>query len=210
VNSTPPSNETRLHALLEDATVAPPDSDAMARMQLFLAREMVFDVLRWPVVMAVGLAFLALAVRRSSWERGTQALSVAALVAVVAMFLVSRVSRARFVLAVTMCVSAALVLVTSSGDGLLPLLGMKCVVVECVAACVPLGATLFLARRGRALGAPLTLASVAATGALAGQAALHLTCPAHHQLPHLVVFHFVGIALAAGIGWASAPLATAK
>jgi hypothetical protein len=210
VNNTPSSNEKRLHALLEDATLAPPDSDAMARMQQFLAREIVFDVLRWPVVTAVGVAFLALAARRSSFAQGIQALSVAALVGAVAMVLVSQVSRAKTVLAVTLGVSAALVLAASSGDGLLPLLGMKCLVVECVAASVPLGATLFLARRGRAVGAPLTLASVAATGALAGQAALHLTCAAHHQLPHLAVFHLMGVVLAAGIGWVSAPLATAK
>jgi hypothetical protein len=47
----------------------------------------------------------------------------------------------------------------------------------------------------------------AAAGALAGHAALHLTCPVRAATPHLLAFHAGGVLLAAALGlsvWRSA------
>lgn len=56
----------------------------------------------------------------------------------------------------------------------------------------------WLALRGglTSIGLKFTV-SAASAGALAGDAALHLTCQAHESLPHLLVFHVGGILLAA-------------
>ncbi|HET9751719.1 MAG TPA: hypothetical protein VFP52_02110 [Myxococcales bacterium] len=46
-----------------------------------------------------------------------------------------------------------------------------------------------------------SLAAAAAAGALAAQAALHISCLAHGQAPHLWLFHVGGVAAAAALGW---------
>ena len=72
--------------------------------------------------------------------------------------------------------------------------------IELFAAVVPLAATAALLWRRRvAVGASL-YAAVATAGALAGQAALHLTCPVRTAGEHLFVFHTGGILLAALVG----------
>ena len=48
-------------------------------------------------------------------------------------------------------------------------------------------------------------AAVAAAGALAGHAALHLTCPAAHADAHLFVFHVGGVVLAAMLAVLATP-----
>jgi hypothetical protein len=42
------------------------------------------------------------------------------------------------------------------------------------------------------------MAAAASAGALAGYAALQVTCAAHAAIPHLVAFHVGGVLLAAG------------
>src|SRR5262249_5673436 len=56
----------------------------------------------------------------------------------------------------------------------------------------------------RGQGGAALYAGVAAAGALAGQAGLHLSCPAQAALPHLIAFHVGGVLLAALVGAASA------
>jgi hypothetical protein len=55
------------------------------------------------------------------------------------------------------------------------------------------------ARSAWPVGAGL-LAAVGAAGALAGQAALSLLCPAPIAVPHLVAFHTGGVMLGAALG----------
>lgn len=76
--------------------------------------------------------------------------------------------------------------------------GLDCTFQELLAAALPLGATAWMFRRRPLPGA---LATAAAAGALAGQAALHLSCPGSHSAAHLWVFHVGGVAAAALIGW---------
>jgi hypothetical protein len=96
--------------------------------------------------------------------------------------------------------SAALVLLAGAGAGFLPLLGIKCVAIELLAAAWPFAAAaLSRGTAARPIGAGPS-AALAAAGALAGQASLHLTCPAAHAFPHLLAFHLGGLFLASLAG----------
>jgi hypothetical protein len=75
--------------------------------------------------------------------------------------------------------------------------GMKCVIHELVTAAVPLVA-LVLLRRTTGI-SRAGIAGIAASGALAGDAALHVSCPAASSAVHLLVFHVGGVALAAAL-----------
>ena len=96
------------------------------------------------------------------------------------------------------CVLAVVLALVVGGSGMLAIaVGLRCTGLEIGAAALPLAATaFFLTGQVR----PLVYAAVAACGALAGEAALHLGCPARMQLPHLLVFHAGGVLLAAAIG----------
>lgn len=89
-----------------------------------------------------------------------------------------------------------------SGGMLSPAIGIKCVLIELVAASLPLATTAFLVVRGRAPNSPWRFSAAAAMGALAGHAGLHLTCPVHTASPHLFAFHTGGVLLAAMVGMA--------
>ncbi|GAC1343737.1 MAG: hypothetical protein NVSMB23_17900 [Myxococcales bacterium] len=96
--------------------------------------------------------------------------------------------------------SAALVLANAGpGPGLMAL-GAQCLAAEVASGALPLALTAFLALRGKVSGGALLYAGVAAGGALAGQAALQLTCPASTASAHLAAFHFAGVVAAALIG----------
>lgn len=75
---------------------------------------------------------------------------------------------------------------------------LDCTFFELAAAALPLAATAWVFRGNRMPGA---LATAAAAGALAGQAALHVGCPGSHSPVHLWVFHVGGVAAAALLGW---------
>jgi hypothetical protein len=79
--------------------------------------------------------------------------------------------------------------------------GMTCLALELMAASLPLATTAVLVWRRRASAGPLVFSCVAAVGALAGQAGLHITCEARFDAPHLLAFHVGGVALAALAGW---------
>lgn len=87
-----------------------------------------------------------------------------------------------------------------TGTGLIPLVGLKCLAIELAAAAVPFAIAALSRGALPRPASPGPAAAVAAAAALGGQAALHLTCPAAHQLPHLLAFHVMGVALAALIG----------
>lgn len=82
--------------------------------------------------------------------------------------------------------------------GLAARLGLDCLGLELLGGAIAFAAVVRLGR-----GRGVSLASAAAAGALAAQAALHLTCGAHAQAPHLWVFHVGGVAVAALAGWAA-------
>jgi hypothetical protein len=85
---------------------------------------------------------------------------------------------------------------------LFPAIGVKCILIELIAASLPLATTAFLVFRGRVASGAWRFAAAAGLGALAGQAALHLTCPVATANKHLFAFHCGGILLAALMGLA--------
>jgi hypothetical protein len=78
--------------------------------------------------------------------------------------------------------------------------GLRCAATELAAAALPLVAALALARHGGVAPGPAPLAAAAASGALAGQAALEVACHAGHASPHLLAFHVGAVLAAAAIG----------
>jgi hypothetical protein len=77
--------------------------------------------------------------------------------------------------------------------------GFGCAGMEALAAVLPLIALASVARRRGLIFGSLAYAGAAAAGALAGQAALLLTCPSH-DLSHLLVIHSGVVLLAAMVG----------
>jgi hypothetical protein len=94
--------------------------------------------------------------------------------------------------------SLLLSLSTGGSAGLQVAQGIKCAGFELALAAVPLAIAFALVRRGRL--APVGLAAAAATGALIGQAALHVACHASPDPGHALVFHTLPILLALGVG----------
>jgi len=78
--------------------------------------------------------------------------------------------------------------------------GMLCMGSELFAGVVALGVAWAIRSRQGELVGPGFLGTVAAAGALAGQAALNVTCHVRDALPHLLVFHTGGVIVAALIG----------
>jgi len=83
-----------------------------------------------------------------------------------------------------------------TGEELAARIGLDCFGLEMLGAALAAGAVLW--REGRSA---RSLPVVAAAGALAAQAALHLTCSANDQATHLWVFHVGAVATAALAGW---------
>lgn len=81
-----------------------------------------------------------------------------------------------------------------AGAGLSPGIGLDCFGLEILGGALAGLVALRSAARG-------SLPAASAAGALAAQAALHISCSAHAQAPHLWLFHVGGVAMAAALGW---------
>jgi hypothetical protein len=103
-------------------------------------------------------------------------------------------------LAVLAAVAASLVF--GAPGPLAASLGLECLATEVGAAAIVVGAVWLALRGGTASPPRSAIAAVAAAGALAGDAALQITCAAHAAVPHLLAFHVGGVALAAGMATA--------
>jgi hypothetical protein len=102
---------------------------------------------------------------------------------------------------VAILTSAVFAVTMGTMPGLMPMIGVKCVLLELLASLVPWIAFL----RTNAFVRRAEGAAVAAAGALAGHAALHLSCPVAHDDAHLLVFHLGGVLLAAALGGLAIP-----
>jgi len=142
----------------------------------------------------VGLAaLLVLVARRPSIAPGDWAVAGGLTLAAIGLAALVRRLTVRFA---ATAVSAALVAaLVRGGAGSWDLLGgLECLVTE-VAAAAGLVAVGWLAARRRL--DPGDLGVWAVAGALAGDAALHVTCGAHGSLTHLALFHVGGVLLTA-------------
>jgi hypothetical protein len=145
----------------------------------------------------VGL--LVLAARRPSSAPGDWA--VAAALALAAMALAALLRRLSLRFALTAVSASLAAAVIRGGAGTWDLAGgLECLVTELGAAAGLVGIATLAARRRAD---PATLGGWAVAGAVAGDAALHVTCGSHGSLTHLTLFHVGGVLLAALLaGWA--------
>ncbi len=172
---------------------------ALPVRQALAAERSVRRTVKWVEVSAALGAFglvLGLAARTngSSWGPPLLLLGVAALVP----WLVRPFGP--WAPAVLAAVSTAFAL-SRAADSQLPdhLNGFGCAGMEALAAVLPLAVLAWMARRHGLTFGSLAYAGAAAAGALAGQAALLLTCPSH-DLSHLLVIHSGTVLLAAMAG----------
>jgi hypothetical protein len=75
--------------------------------------------------------------------------------------------------------------------------GVRCVTHELLTAALPLVALVLFRRTGGI--SRVGLVGIAAAGALAGDAALHVSCSAASSVIHVLVFHVGGVAIAAAL-----------
>ena len=86
--------------------------------------------------------------------------------------------------------------VSGASGSLAPSLGLECLATELASAAVVVGALWLAIRGGTTSPARSAIAAAAGAGALAGDAALQVTCAAHTAAPHLMAFHVGGVLLA--------------
>jgi hypothetical protein len=192
----------RLQALLATAVVEPLPAAALERTSRAIAAELRREA-RWRVAAALAavsasvLVLLAFARARSpsiaDWTLAAVLWAIAVAVAAV-------VSRRPFLAAAIAVVASLAAAVISDGPGpLAPGLGIECAATELASSALVAGAVWLTARRVGFPWTPFALAAAAAGGALAGNAALQVTCAAHGSAPHQLVFH-VGAVLVAAAG----------
>jgi hypothetical protein len=201
----------KLHdVLLQANLLEAPSPEALRRTADEIRRELRGSSRRtvaWPLVASVAVAFLVIAlVRREGYDDG-RSWGIAVGLALGAAVVVWRSPSKNPLLVGALALASLLFAWLVGGDGLLePEVGVHCVMAELAAAAFPLATTLFLVRSGRSEGGPLLFATVAAAGALAGHAALHLSCPVRTDSPHLFAFHTGGVVLAAFVGFLASRL----
>jgi hypothetical protein len=205
----------RLQALIAGWEPAPLPPSALARASLAIRDELQREARRRTIgSVAAACAALVLAVglaRTRSPAAGDWA--VAAAVGALAVALAATARRRPLLVtaaAALAALSAALVL---GGPGPLAASeGLRCLATELASAGAVVGAAWLALRGGTTSPARSAIAAAAAAGALAGDAALQITCEAHGAAPHLLAFHVGGVILAAAgasLLWRGRPRAAA-
>lgn len=107
-----------------------------------------------------------------------------------------------WILALLAAVSATLAVVAGGSGPLDAHVGFHCLGYELAYAVPAMLGALWLVRKGTFARPALALASAAAMGALAGQAALMVKCAAIDSHAHNFAFHMAGVFAAAAVGYA--------
>jgi len=112
------------------------------------------------------------------------------------------VSKGRRRLALFALVATSGLLARAAGTvaALEPKIGAQCTLWEVVSAAIPWTVAALVSRRWGASFSRGDMMTIAAGGALASQAAQHLTCPVWHADAHLLLFHLGGVILAMALG----------
>jgi hypothetical protein len=199
----------RLVALLEEALpLPPPTSEALARAARAIEVETSGERrsrawLKWAVgagVVGSWVFQVACGIGKPmDLAPGTVAVSIAVVALAVTTVLLVR-SRKELAVGALIATSGLLVYVAQAVPGLEPEFGIHCTMYELAAAAIPWVVAIGVARRCGVAMTRWNLSAVAAGGALASQAAQHVTCPVHHADAHLFVFHLGGVMLAAMLG----------
>lgn len=188
-------------AAVGSAGLPPPSSRALQRASAPILAELAPS--RWRLRAAAVLAGFAVPILFSS-DRDWEGWAAALLALVLATVLSATAGVVRAGAWVALAASAGFAIAAGGipgfagiGEGLAARAGLGCFGLEMLGAALAAGAVLW--REGRSA---RSLPAVAAAGALAAQAALHITCEAHDQATHLWVFHVGAVAAAALAGWA--------
>lgn len=190
----------RLQALLSAWQPSPLPAGALERASRKIAAQLRREARRRLIGAASGVSasVLVLAVFARSRSHSVADWALAAVLWALAVVLAWTASRRPLLATAVAVAGASAAGIVSGGPGPLSvLLGLKCVATEVAAGAIVVGAT-WLTYRGSA--SPPTrsaIAGAAAAGALAGDAALQLTCAAHGAIPHVLAFHVGGLILAA-------------
>lgn len=190
----------KLVAALARAELPRPSSRALRRASAPILAELTPS--RWHLRAAAALLAFAIPLLFSR-HRDTEGWAAAAVVLVLAAALSSVAGALHAGAWVALAASAGFAIAAGgipglpdAEAGLAMHIGVHCFGLELIGGAIAAAVVLWRAGRSAA-----SLAPTAAAGALAAQAALHLTCTAHAQAPHLWAFHVGGVAAAALAGW---------
>jgi len=186
----PPAHLDRLQA-----TAALVESEFVRERRTVLALSAVVSggvALSWIFQISLDLSTASSEPARVALSLGV--LSVAVLAALFARF------HPRFILAALVATSALFARVAGSIAGLEPTIGAQCTLWEVASAAIPWTVAALVARKSPRAFSRAEMMTIAGGGALASQAAQHLTCPVWHDDAHLFIFHFGGVLLAMLLG----------
>jgi hypothetical protein len=186
---------------------APPPRDRLRRAAVLVEAEMrrerrterVLAALVAAGVISSWLFQIALDHSTASTDPPRVVVSLSILAVAVAAVLVSK-NRRRLALAALVATSGLLAQAAGSVAAFEPKIGFQCTLWEVVSAAIPWTVAAAVSRRWNAGFSRADMMTIAAGGALASQAAQHLTCPVWHADAHLLVFHVGGVVLAVGLG----------
>lgn len=189
----------RLKLLLAEVRPAPLPGPALDRVSRLVAELRGRERRRtaWSMAAAIAASLLLVALARERSSAANDGVVAAALAASAAGLVAAarRAPGAAFAAAVAASAAAA-GLTGGPARAVDVAVGAHCLGLELVSAAAVMGAAWLAFRKDLAAASGSFVLGAAAAGALAADAALHLTCSAHASLPHLLAFHVGGVALA--------------
>ncbi|WP_242352968.1 MULTISPECIES: hypothetical protein [unclassified Anaeromyxobacter] len=189
----------RLQVLIERSEPVPLPVGALERVSRSIVAELRREARRRTIgssaaACVAALVFVVIARSRSGaiddWGR-------AGLVLALALALAAAANRRPLLVLGGSVVATILAGIAAAGTPIAGAPGADCLASELAAAALVLGAVWLALRGGSTSPARLAVAGVAAAGALAGDAALQVTCGLQSEVPHLLAFHVGGVLLAA-------------
>ena len=192
----------RLQAAMADAAAPSPfGPDAGAGASRAITSELRQEARRRALAagVAAGVAFaLCVALARHRSPAAQDWLAALALALAGLASAAGSASRRWALLAVAAAPALALALALATGEPgeVHPGIGAHCLATELACAALVVAAAWFALRRGTSSLGLRAATAAAGAGALAGLAALQLTCPAHTARPHLLSSHVAGVLLA--------------
>jgi hypothetical protein len=189
----------RLRELIAGCASEPLPAGALERSSRAIGADLRREA-RWRAIASIAAvcasAAVILAFARDR-SRSADDWALAGVLGALAVALAAVARRAPMLVAALAGVGALLAAAASGGPGpLAPRIGVDCLAAELGSAAAVMGAAWLALRGGSTSPARSTIAAAAASGALAGDAALQVTCAAHTSVAHLLAFHVGGVLLA--------------